>query len=140
MLLGGVPWSAYVVLRDSIESASVRMTYLDGALEIMSPSSKHEVDQARRASAGSSPTSATAAAGTLRGDHYEKLAVSDVFPEVPLERIAHYLTWADQPAALRAFRDELRGGRAPSAPPVAAECEPQRSSERPARAAPRACW
>src|ERR1700733_1023361 len=43
ILLRGVPWSTYVVLRDSIESASVRMTYLEGWLEIMSPSRGHEV-------------------------------------------------------------------------------------------------
>jgi Uma2 family endonuclease len=43
ILLSGVPWATYVVLRDSIESASVRMTYLEGLLEIMSPSRGHEV-------------------------------------------------------------------------------------------------
>jgi hypothetical protein len=47
----------------------------------------------------------------LRGDHYEKVATSAVFPEVPLDRIAHYLTWTDHHAAVRAFRDELRAGR-----------------------------
>lgn len=45
VLLSGVPWSTYVVLRDSLESPSVRMTYLDGELEIMSPSREHEVDK-----------------------------------------------------------------------------------------------
>jgi Uma2 family endonuclease len=45
IVLQGVPWSTYVVLRDSIESASVRMTYLEGCLEIMSPSHRHEVDK-----------------------------------------------------------------------------------------------
>lgn len=45
ILLQNVPWSAYVVLRDSIESASVRMTYLEGLLEIMSPSRRHEVEK-----------------------------------------------------------------------------------------------
>lgn len=43
ILLTGVPWSTYVVMRDSIESASTRMTYLEGCLEIMSPSRGHEV-------------------------------------------------------------------------------------------------
>ena len=32
VLLPNVPWAAYVVLRDAIESASVRMTYLEGLL------------------------------------------------------------------------------------------------------------
>jgi Uma2 family endonuclease len=43
ILLSNVPWSVYEALRDGIESASVRMTYLQGWLEIMSPSSAHEV-------------------------------------------------------------------------------------------------
>jgi Uma2 family endonuclease len=178
VLLNDVPWSMYVVLRDSTESASVRMTYLDGALEIMSPSSKHEVDTKQIArllelfcleqdialygyrsttfrkeegKRGLEPDECYSRgqdrqppdmalevivshglldklavyaglgigevwmfeAGVftivaLRGDHYEKIATSAVFPEVPLDRIAHYLTWTDQHAALRAFRDELR--------------------------------
>jgi len=43
ILLSNVPWEAYEALRDGIESASVRMTYLEGWLEIMSPSRGHEV-------------------------------------------------------------------------------------------------
>jgi Uma2 family endonuclease len=43
ILLSNVPWSTYVVLRDSLESPGVRMTYLEGWLEIMSPSRAHEV-------------------------------------------------------------------------------------------------
>lgn len=43
ILLTNVPWAAYVVLRDSLDSAGVRMTFLEGALEIMSPSKAHEV-------------------------------------------------------------------------------------------------
>jgi Uma2 family endonuclease len=43
VLLSNVPWSTYVVLRDSVESPGVRMTYLKGQLEIMSPSREHEV-------------------------------------------------------------------------------------------------
>lgn len=45
ILIGGVPWATYVMLRDSIESAGVRMTYLEGWLEIMSPSREHEVEK-----------------------------------------------------------------------------------------------
>jgi Uma2 family endonuclease len=174
-----VPWSTYVVLRDSIESASVRMTYLRGALEIRSPSSKHEVDKKQIArflevfclerdiplfaygsttfreedgERGLEPDECytrgedrlppdmalevivshglidklavyaglgirevwmfEAGAFTIvtrRGDHYERIAASEVFPEVPVERIAQLLTWPDQHAALRTFRDELRG-------------------------------
>ena len=43
VMLEGVPWATYVVLRDSIDSPGVRMTYLEGTLEIMSPSRAHEV-------------------------------------------------------------------------------------------------
>ena len=42
VLLRDVPWSTYVVLRDSVDSPAVRMTYLHGLLEIMSPSKRHE--------------------------------------------------------------------------------------------------
>lgn len=45
MLLEGVPWSTYVVLRDSVDSPGIRMTYLKGVLEIMSPSREHEVSK-----------------------------------------------------------------------------------------------
>ena len=45
ILLTNVPWSTYVVLRDSLESSGVRMTYLKGWLEIMSPSRGHEIDK-----------------------------------------------------------------------------------------------
>jgi Uma2 family endonuclease len=44
-VLHGVPWSTYVALRDGLdtsEHANVRMTYLDGYLELMSPSTLHE--------------------------------------------------------------------------------------------------
>ena len=45
ILLHNVPWSTYVVLRDSLDSPGLRMTYLKGLLEIMSPSREHEVDK-----------------------------------------------------------------------------------------------
>jgi Uma2 family endonuclease len=43
ILLRNVPWSAYVALRDAVDSPGVRMTYLRGSLEIMSTSRAHEV-------------------------------------------------------------------------------------------------
>lgn len=42
VLLEGVSWETYVALRDSVDSPGVRMTYCDGALEIMSPLPAHE--------------------------------------------------------------------------------------------------
>jgi Uma2 family endonuclease len=43
ILLSSVPWSTYVVLRDTLDTPGLRMTYLEGQLEIMSPSREHEV-------------------------------------------------------------------------------------------------
>lgn len=45
IVLRGVSWAAYVGLRDAIESSTVRMTYLRGVLEIMSPSRAHGVEK-----------------------------------------------------------------------------------------------
>ena len=166
------------MLRDTVDSPGVRMTYLEGRLEIMSPSRSHEVSKKQIArllelyclerdiplygygsttfrkeeeERGLEPDECycrgedrpvpdialeivvTAPAidklevyrglsvreiwvfrqgafqvFTLRGARYEPLARSEVFPEVDLERIAHYAGQANQHAALRAFRDELR--------------------------------
>jgi Uma2 family endonuclease len=42
-LLHGVPWWTYVALRDALdEQGNVKMTYLEGELELMSPSTLHE--------------------------------------------------------------------------------------------------
>jgi Uma2 family endonuclease len=46
ILLSGVPWETYVALRDAVDAAGdtpgVRMTYIEGLLEIMSPLRRHE--------------------------------------------------------------------------------------------------
>lgn len=42
VMLSGVDWATYVSLRDRYESPAVRMTYLKGTLELMSPSPLHE--------------------------------------------------------------------------------------------------
>jgi Uma2 family endonuclease len=42
-VMHGVPWIAYVTLRDALDDqAGLKMTYLAGTLELMSPSSLHE--------------------------------------------------------------------------------------------------
>jgi Uma2 family endonuclease len=41
-LLTDVPWWTYVALRDALEGSRVRMTYLEGKLELMSSSELHE--------------------------------------------------------------------------------------------------
>lgn len=42
-LIQGVPWWTYVALRDALDDhAGLKLTYLEGALELMSPSTLHE--------------------------------------------------------------------------------------------------
>jgi len=41
-VLNGVDWKTYCALRELLDSPGLRMAYLEGALEIMSPSRKHE--------------------------------------------------------------------------------------------------
>ncbi len=41
-VIGGVRWKDYVVLREALDIPGLRMTYLEGALELMSPSPEHE--------------------------------------------------------------------------------------------------
>jgi Uma2 family endonuclease len=43
IVIGSVRWKDYVILREALEIPGLRMTYLEGALEIMSPSRAHEV-------------------------------------------------------------------------------------------------
>ncbi len=43
MLLSGVPWKEYVLLRDLLDGPGLRMTYRKGVLELMSPSPEHEL-------------------------------------------------------------------------------------------------
>jgi Uma2 family endonuclease len=42
VVMHGVDWRTYGALRELIDSPGIRMTYLKGALEIMSPSRRHE--------------------------------------------------------------------------------------------------
>jgi Uma2 family endonuclease len=43
VLLSGVPWETYVALRDAVDTPGVRMTYIEGLLEIMTPLPAHEL-------------------------------------------------------------------------------------------------
>jgi Uma2 family endonuclease len=43
MLLHGVTWKEYSILRELMDRPGLRMTYLEGALELMSPSPEHEL-------------------------------------------------------------------------------------------------
>lgn len=179
VLLSGVPWAMYVMLRDTLDSSGVRMTYLKGELEIMSPSKDHEVSKTQiarllelfclerdiplfgygsttfrreekerglepdecycRGQMRDVPDVALEVVVTrgsidklevyrglgvrevwvfekgsfrflaLRGEAYEEVATSAIFPEVDFVRLACFVAQEDQHAALRAFRDELRG-------------------------------
>jgi Uma2 family endonuclease len=42
VVMHGVEWETYCTLRELLDSPGVRLTYLKGALEIMSPSRRHE--------------------------------------------------------------------------------------------------
>jgi Uma2 family endonuclease len=42
MLVNGVSWKEYVILREVLDTPGLRMTYLEGSLELMSPSRAHE--------------------------------------------------------------------------------------------------
>jgi Uma2 family endonuclease len=42
-MLLNVTWKDYLILRDVLDSPGVRMTYSKGALELMSPSTRHEM-------------------------------------------------------------------------------------------------
>jgi len=43
ILLENVPWATYVMLRDTLDSGALHMTYLEGRLELMVTSRAHEV-------------------------------------------------------------------------------------------------
>jgi Uma2 family endonuclease len=178
IVLSEVPWATYVMLRDSLDHTNLRMTYLEGALEIMSPSRRHEVEKKQIArflelfclerdiplfGYGSTTWRSEAQARGLEADEcysrgerelpeiaievivshgsvdklevyrglgirevwlleagvctvlslhdtgYVRIPSSEVIPEVDLVRLVTYAMRTDQHAALRAFRDELRG-------------------------------
>ena len=173
-----VAWTTYVVLRDALDHTNLRMTYLEGTLEIMSPSRQHEVEKKQIARLlelfclerdiplfgyGSTTWRAEAKARGLEADEcysrgerelpeiaievivshgsvdklevyrglgirevwlfeagactmlalrdigYVRITASEVIPELDLVRLMHHLAQHDQHAALRTFRDELRG-------------------------------
>jgi Uma2 family endonuclease len=43
MLIHGVSWKDYVILREALDTPGLRMTYCEGALELMTPSRAHEL-------------------------------------------------------------------------------------------------
>ena len=43
MVLSGVSWKVYALLRDAIDTPLLRMTYCEGDLELTSPSREHEL-------------------------------------------------------------------------------------------------
>lgn len=45
MVVHGVSWKDYVILREALDTPGLRMTYCEGTLELTSPSRKHEVDK-----------------------------------------------------------------------------------------------
>jgi len=45
MLIHGVSWRDYVILREALDAPGLRMTYCKGILELMSPSRLHELSK-----------------------------------------------------------------------------------------------
>jgi Uma2 family endonuclease len=45
MLLHGVSWKDYVILREALDTPGLRMTYCEGMLELMTLSFRHEADK-----------------------------------------------------------------------------------------------
>ena len=43
MLIRGVSWKDYTILREALDTPGLRMTYCEGVLELMSPSRNHEL-------------------------------------------------------------------------------------------------
>jgi Uma2 family endonuclease len=43
MVIRGVSWRDYVILREALDTPGLRMTYCEGVLELMSPSRNHEL-------------------------------------------------------------------------------------------------
>ena len=137
IVLYGIPWSLYVMLRDSIDSSGVRMTYLEGTLEIRSPSKTHEVSKTHGADKEVPDIAIEVVVTrgtidkldvyrglgvgevwafedeafrvlTLRGDEYHPIPASAVLPEVDLGTLARFAREPDQHAALTRFRDLIR--------------------------------
>lgn len=45
MVINGVSWKDYVILREALDTPGLRMTYCEGTLELMSPSLTHELNK-----------------------------------------------------------------------------------------------
>ncbi|MBA2542282.1 MAG: Uma2 family endonuclease [Deltaproteobacteria bacterium] len=45
MVVHGVSWRDYVILREALDTPGLRMTYCEGTLELMSPSLTHELNK-----------------------------------------------------------------------------------------------
>lgn len=45
MVIHGVRWKDYVILREALDTPGLRMTYCEGMLELMSPSITHELNK-----------------------------------------------------------------------------------------------
>ena len=43
VVVHGVSWAGYCLMRELLDSPGIRLTYLEGTLEIMSPSRRHEI-------------------------------------------------------------------------------------------------
>lgn len=137
-VLYGISWEQYEAMRAATDHLrSVRMTYLEGALELMSPGNDHE--WVKKGIARGVPDIAievVVSVGMIdklevyRGlevpevwvweegrltvwqradDGYHAAERSRLLPDLDLAQLLTYVTPDDQTAATRAYRDALRG-------------------------------
>jgi hypothetical protein len=118
-LLEGVPWNVYVALRDALDDAGggVRMTYLEGRLELMSPSETH--DEERKLIARLLETWADERDVDLRGfgsevhrlsgSAYQRIERSAILPNLDQALLASFVRPGESHTGLaKAYRAALR--------------------------------
>jgi hypothetical protein len=89
IILNGISWRDYCVLRELLDSPGVRTTYLKGVLEVMSPSRLH---------------------GGVKKQIARLLELYIL--DIDLDVLASYAAQPDQHVAVVAYRDHVRAGAA----------------------------
>jgi hypothetical protein len=118
-VLHGVDWRTYCVLRELLDSPGLRMTYLEGALELMSPSLRHEAFKkmiARLIEVFALEREWFWIEDGFRlhrlgAEGYEPVASSAFLPGLDFELLARFVRRSDQPQAVREYREALSGRR-----------------------------
>jgi hypothetical protein len=110
--LHGVTWEQFeTVLAIRGDRSAPRMTYLEGELELTSPSKPHEHLKSligRLVEAYAEEAGLSLNAYALRGERYEIRERSEILPELDLRLLETFLGEPDQTRAIREFRAALR--------------------------------